>query len=719
MSNSKFWGLYCLLYIAAKISFFCARAAEQVQIDLQIIGNDKPSAFEKVEFKISFGNIPGNPFDPQDINVFLEIKKPDGRTITHTAFYAQNYEFKPIQRGGRMSEWLYPADKPGWFARYSPDIEGNYSVQAVLNCIHGSFRSSPVNFSCVGKSRKGFIRTSKSNPRFFEFADGSPFFPLGQNIAFIGFGQYVSLINIGNIFKKMSDNGANYARVWVCCEDWAIAIEGRKSAFGRSFNWNPPFTFLAGNEGYHRNEVALRLVTNAPAINISPSEPVGLMPNRVYKIKGEIMCDPDTGLIIEAGGKQIGDVIKGDKKGQWKKFEIEYRTKSDQWWLGELRARLTGNGRLLIKEIALFEENSNINLLWEADPNRPIRGVYNQTDCALVDRLIEEAEKNGIYIHFCLFTRDHYRYPLSNPNSPEYLKAIKDAQKLLRYAVARWGYSPSIAVWEYFNEMDPNAPTELFYYKLGEYLEQVDTFLHLRSTSSWGPAPAVWQHPKLDIADLHWYLRPAWSPLWKDEVSAVIDRAKFLRKYATDKPAILGEIGLADDRWGKSEYMEQDKEGIHIHNILWASAFSGLSGAAMFWWWDTLDKLNTYHHYKPLSYFISDIPFNTAKLEAKTLVTSSTNIVAMSLASKNRVYCWLHNNKATWWKLVVDKAVPDEIKEAAVSVDGIENGNYKVQWYNTWEGRTISEKIIKVDNGTVKLTVPTFTRDIAFKMIKL
>ena len=37
----------------------------------------------------------------------------------------------------------------------------------------------------------------------------------------------------------------------------------------------------------------------------------------------------------------------------------------------------------------------------------------------------------------------------------KYEQAIKDAKNLLRYAVARWGYSTAVVGWEYFNEQDP------------------------------------------------------------------------------------------------------------------------------------------------------------------------------------------------------------------------------------------------------------------------
>jgi hypothetical protein len=332
--------------------------------------------------------------------------------------------------------------------------------------------------------------------------------------------------------------------------------------------------------------------------------------------------------------------------------------------------------------------------------------------------LVQAAEQQGIYLQLTLLTRDHYRYALADPGSAAYQRAVIDAQKLLRYAVARWGYSPNVMAWEYFNEMDPNAPTDRFHRELGQYLAQIDLYHHLRTTSGWGPAPRQWQHADLDIADLHWYLRPAWGPLWQDEVAAVIDRVKLLRGTATNKPAVLGELGLATDTWGNSPYLTQDAELVHFHNALWASAFSGLAGPAFFWWWDTLDKMNVYPQYRPLAAFVADIPFNTGRLQPVALATGKSQGRVMALQGPARVDGWIFNPQATWWNLVVDKKTPAEIKGDTVAFNGLEPGNYRLEWWDPHAGKKLQEQAAQVSGGKLQVAVPPFTRDIAFKLIK-
>ena len=106
------------------------------------------------------------------------------------------------------------------------------------------------------------------------------------------------------------------------------------------------------------------------------------------------------------------------------------------------------------------------------EPRR--RGYYNPVDCALLDHIVEAAEQTGIYLQLCLITRDAYMGDLKDEQSAAYQQATVDAQNLLRYAVARWGYSTHVVTWEYFNENDPGLPMERFYREVGDYLQQVD-----------------------------------------------------------------------------------------------------------------------------------------------------------------------------------------------------------------------------------------------------
>ena len=81
----------------------------------------------------------------------------------------------------------------------------------------------------------------------------------------------------------------------------------------------------------------------------------------------------------------------------------------------------------------------------EGTVSRRGMGEINQPDAAMLDRVVEAAEAAGVYLQICLLARDRYMRRLRDPASSEYAAAIRDAQRLFRYAVARWGASPAVA----------------------------------------------------------------------------------------------------------------------------------------------------------------------------------------------------------------------------------------------------------------------------------
>jgi hypothetical protein len=333
----------------------------------------------------------------------------------------------------------------------------------------------------------------------------------------------------------------------------------------------------------------------------------------------------------------------------------------------------------------------------------------------MLDQIVESAAEHGIYLMLCLLTRDLYMSALSEEDSDAYDQAISDAKKLMRYVVARWGYSTNVAAWEYWNEMDPGKPTDRFYTEVGDYLERVDVYRHLRTTSTWHPSARDCRHPKLDVAQEHHYMRPGRDD-FKDEVQSIIEQTQFLREHAPNKPALIGEFGLATEKWGLSDYMKQDVQGVHFHNCLWASAFAGSSGTAMFWWWDQLDRQDAYVHYRPLSRYLEGVCF--AGLRPIDLAGSPDGIRALGYQGDECAYLWVVSKEATWWDLVAEGREPEAVTEAAIELAGLQPGRYRVTWWDTHAGAMLKTDELAVRRGPLTLQIPTFFRDRACKIVR-
>jgi len=672
--------------------------------------------YEKLELLIRINRRYNNPFDPQDVDLVVVLNTPDGGKLVLPAFYCQDYERRKFNQGRERANWYYPVGNGTWKARFAPMQTGSYSATARLKDKTGTIQSEAVQFSCVQSSGKGFLRASKKDPRFFEFSDGEPFFAIGQNLAFIGEGQHVTLSGAEDIFTKLAANGANFLRIWTCCQDWAMAIEAKKSAWDRSWNRGSRIVPVPGGENGPGARRCVK-IDNKP-VTVSPSHPVALRPNTRYILTGRFMAEYAAGLRVNLGRDnwEIPFDSAGDRK--WQQFKREFTAGENDFWLGRTVLSPVGSGPVLLEKLSLKETPDSHELLWEADVNRAVLGVYNQVDCFMLDELVEAAQNNGIYLILCMLTRDLYMKHLSDEGSGEYQQAIRYAKNFMRYAVARWGYSTSVAVWEYFNEIDPGLPTDRFYAEVGDYLSQIDIYHHLRATSTWHPSAKDCRHSSLDIAQLHRYMRPGTKEEFKDEVAVVIDRAQFLRKHAPNKPALIAEFGLADTKWGLSDYMKQDTEGVHFHSSLWASAFAGTSGTAMFWWWELLEKQDAYRHYRPLSafLFLADISF--AGLRLTDAAISSEQLRLLGYQGDDCAYLWISDSRATWWKQIVENMRPAPVSDASIEIRGLRPGKYRLEWWDTYKGKIIRTEQVTCTEARMQISVPLFSRDIACKINK-
>ncbi len=480
-----------------------------------------------LEWQIEGVGEAADPFDPGCIEVEVQVEQ-GGKTWRVPAFFMQDYERRRVD--GR--DWFYPRGLPGWRARAAASADEG-RARAVVRDARGTRRSEAVHFSAPAMPHRGFLRVSRRDPRWLELDTGEPFFAIGQNLAFIGSQQYFTVSRAEAALAELAAHGANYVRLWACCGDWALALEAPKSAWGRSWGPRPPVVPLPDRPD--RRGVWL---TNAVTA-VEPSHEVALRPATRYVVRGRLRATSGATVRLEVQGT-VSPNLAPEAPDTWATFEHEFTTGEAEYWLRGMRFRREGAGTAWLADLSLKEAAGGPELLWEAEVNRPRRGFYNPLDAFWLDELLAAAQRHGVYVQVCLLTRDLYMSALKDPASPDYDRAIADARKTFRYAVARWGAFASLGAWEYWNEMDPGLPTERFYTELGTLLEETDPWRHLRATSTWGPSPNDYRHPKLDIADVHFYYKPVDHARWPDEVEAILDRARWLREHAPDKPAGYG-----------------------------------------------------------------------------------------------------------------------------------------------------------------------------------
>ncbi|UCH35262.1 MAG: DUF5060 domain-containing protein [Armatimonadota bacterium] len=283
----------------------------------------------------------------------------------------------------------------------------------------------------------------------------------------------------------------------------------------------------------------------------------------------------------------------------------------------------------------LSEARCNFARLWLAGPwiatapiycpDRPKEvgpGRYSQRSSWRLDRVVEIAEERGIYVMLCLDSFNSLRvsqpypafdeYPLNAKfggplESPDGFFTDPEARKLfqrrLRYYVARWGYSTNVFAWEFWNEVDiiehyDSAQVAAWHRDMARYLRALDPWDHLITTSfARSPGdPAIDGSPEMDLVQTHCY-----GPR---DIAGALTAWSRDKAAQYEKPHFVGEFGA--DGLGARD--QEDKQGVHLHNGIWATALSGDAGTAMTWWWDQyIEPQNQYRHFAALARFLDGV----------------------------------------------------------------------------------------------------------------
>ena len=247
-------------------------------------------------------------------------------------------------------------------------------------------------------------------------------------------------------------------------------------------------------------------------------------------------------------------------------------------------------------------------------------GRYALDNAWRLDEVVRLARENGVYLMFCLgtygeFTDGGYFNEgswISNPYNaknggpcarPEDFWTNAEARRLyrqrLRYLIARWGYSPHLFAWEFWNEVPATASTNRWVAEMAAYLKKHDPHRHMVSTS-YGNAE-TWKCPHVDFTMEHMYGQ---GGNIADFTSMIVNEAH--KVSWTPKPYLLAEFGIdwqtGDNRW------DRRGTGLNMHNGAWASMMSGAAGTSMLWYWDGyVHPFNLYRVLTPVRKFADTV----------------------------------------------------------------------------------------------------------------
>ncbi len=367
-------------------------------------------------------------------------------------------------------------------------------------------------------------------------------------------------------------------------------------------------------------------------------------------------------------------------------------------------------------------------------------GRYNMENAWRLDHLVEQAEKNGIYI--ALDTTNHGQYSTGidhewehNPynvanggflqSASDFFTDEKAQQKYkdrMRYTIARWGYSPSIMMWTLFSEVEfveeywkynHNNPANFsphvapWHENMARFVKATDPFGHLVTTHvshAWRGLD-IWSRPAMEVVQSNAYTK--YPELGQVDTVATLAKIYHELHKRFGRPVIIAEYG---GHWMTNTPQALDAE---LHAGLWAMAMMPYAGNTGFWWWLHVHFADRYAHYRALANYMKGEDRRGKNLvQANLLVTSPDDVLkAVGLQNATSANAWVYHQQVP----VSLEGIPP-VGGATLGFAGLADGVYRVEYWDTYQGVKTEEMRGRVVEGRMILKLPVVKNDLALKV---
>ena len=327
---------------------------------------------------------------------------------------------------------------------------------------------------------------------------------------------------------------------------------------------------------------------------------------------------------------------------------------------------------------------------------------YDQGKCRRIDNLITDSEARGLGMILVIWPHDYLcenlgGWPARWSQNPYHTittsgafygdtNAWAEQEKLYRYIIARWGYSPALAAWQTIDEISGTSgwradqtAANAWAGKIAEYFQTNDPFAH-PTTASHGD---FWDHGDRvnNLSNTEIY--------GNYSVTNIAGTAqKLWNNY--EKPCLMGEMGL-------------DRNARLAHRKIWTGVASGLAVTPLLWSFTQGWTTNVSAQYAAFNQFIAGVDF--ARLTSLAQATVEVpGAQAYGITSDQLTFGWVTGNFAG----------------QNLKVSGLPNGTCRLEWWDCQTGGVLATSPATVTDGTLTAAiVPTTREDLAFKIIPI
>ncbi len=285
---------------------------------------------------------------------------------------------------------------------------------------------------------------------------------------------------------------------------------------------------------------------------------------------------------------------------------------------------------------------------------------FNPGGIQRLDEVVELADSLGLYMmlafdsHNTLMEENQWEIhnynvknggPATTPT--EFFTSEEARQRYknrLRYIVARWGYSPNIAAWEFFNEIDnaafsdrdsviiPHEAITSWHREMASYLKRIDPYNHIVTTSvSHRIIDGLYSIDEIDLNQMHIYKRTGQIP-------------KGIHRYTQryGKPFAWGEFGYEWD-WNKDFSVIGKEMDFDFKRGLWYGLFSPTPILPMSWWWEYFDERGMTPYFRNVR-TISDLMLEAGKGSFEIIDVEAPGVESYAVRCGSARFTYLLNN---------------------------------------------------------------------------
>ncbi len=359
-------------------------------------------------------------------------------------------------------------------------------------------------------------------------------------------------------------------------------------------------------------------------------------------------------------------------------------------------------------------------------------GRYDQLLCRQIDDLLEELEKRDMQLALNIWFHSFLSETVwgggniawyTNPyqmvcDAKDFFhsdEAWKYQEKLYRYMIARWGYSRSLAIWFVVDEVNgtdgwvsgDSLGAATWAGKVHRYFKEHDPWNHMTTGTRsggvrewWDKGYEIFDMPGREIYEAQGFPINTTGQIDKDDThpltySYLNYHGQVKRLWDNyEKPVIIPETG-----WDHTFYeMSMPGYQAQYHNALWVTMATG--SAMSPFWWSYSDQLNdnmVSYQLRNLARFTGQIPFSKLTgLKPLQAVNKGGNTFA--IGSDQLIFGWAANANT-------------DMSGKNISINGVNNGLYRLRLYHTWSGRFIDiegqrETQVKATGNSLSFTIP-------------